>query len=108
MRGFLWALIAVTVADGRSFLPAHSTGSPDLAAQAAAGCARSGRVLGATTTWGEGVPLALICAASMAWASAAGSPPAIADAFRPSGPWGPALWSAPAAPPLAAPAGSGS
>src|SRR3954451_8690441 len=85
MRGFLWAVIAAFVAAGRSSLPAHSTGSPDLAAHAAAGSASSGRSLGATITCWDGVPDALICAASIAGAIAAGSAPAITVDLEPSG-----------------------
>ena len=75
MRGRRWAVMAALVAAGSLSLSAHSTGSPSLAAQPAAGIAYSGALDGATTTARLGSPAAAVWSLSIAWASSAGSAP---------------------------------
>ena len=69
MRGFGCALIALRVSAGSESLSVHSTGSPDRAAQPAAGIANSGLSAGATTTDPDGSPATCDCSLSIAWAS---------------------------------------
>src|SRR3954465_12923744 len=65
-------LIAAAVSCGTASLVTHSTGSPDLAAQAAAGMAYSGRAAEAVLTSPARAPAPAVCRRSTAAASAAG------------------------------------
>ena len=85
MRGRRWAVMAAFVAAGRLSRSAHRTGSPALAAHAAAGMANSGALEGATTTARVGAPAAAVWSLSIAWASAAGSAPSTSELRRPFG-----------------------
>ena len=85
IRGFLWAAIAARVSAGSSSRPVHSTGWPDLAAQPAAGIAKSGRSEEATTTASDGPLAAADCRRSIARAVAAGSPAFTSVVSSPSG-----------------------
>ena len=68
-------MIAARVAGGIASRVTQSTGSPDLAAHAAAGIEKPGCSEEATTTAGDGLPAAAVCSRSIAWASAAWSAP---------------------------------
>ena len=85
MSGFLCASIAAFVSGGIASRPVHSTGSPDLAAQPAAGIANSGRSAEATTTERDGFLAAAACRRSIARAVAAELPALTSVVFRPSG-----------------------
>src|SRR3954447_22501005 len=85
MSGLPWALIAAVVWGGIESRPVHSTGSPDLAAQPAAGIAKSGRSALATTTALDFALAAADCRRSIARAVAAGGPAGMSVDFRPSG-----------------------
>src|SRR3954467_7065523 len=85
MSGRPCAAIAVRVAVGSVDCVAHSTGSPDFAAQPAAGIAYSGWSAGATTTALAGLPAALATSLSISAASAAYSAPCTAVDLSPDG-----------------------
>src|SRR3954463_9695330 len=72
MPGRRCVLIAAAVSGGMASLLTHSTGSPDIAAQAAAGMAYSGRSAEAITTSPAGEPAVAVCRRSTAAARAAG------------------------------------
>src|SRR3954453_14509401 len=89
MCGFSCCLSAAAVAVGRLSFLVKRTGSPERAAQAAAGRAYSGCSPDVTTTSPDGLPLATLENLSTATATAYGLSPLIRAALRPLG--GPGL-----------------
>ena len=85
MRGRRCAVIAALVAAGMRSRSDHRTGSPALAAHAAAGIANSGALEGATRTERVGAPAAAVCSLSIAWASSEGATPSTSVLRSPSG-----------------------
>src|SRR4051794_28533217 len=89
MCGFSCCFSAAIVSDGTLSFLVRRTGSPERAAQAAAGSAYSGCSPEATTTSPDGLPFATLENLSTATATAYGLSPLMRAALRPSG--GPGL-----------------
>ena len=85
MRGWSWASRAAFVSWGTLSRLTNSTGSPALAAHAAAGMAKSGSSAETTRTRSLLLPRAAVWKASSARASANGSRPAMSVVRRPGG-----------------------
>ena len=85
MRGWSWASSAAFVSWGRLLRCTKRTGSPALAAQAAAGMAKAGSSAETTMTRSLLLPRAAVWKASRARASAKGSRPAMSVVRRPGG-----------------------
>src|SRR4051794_37957226 len=90
MCGFSCCFSAAIVSDGTLSFLVRRTGSPERAAQAAAGSAYSGCSPEATTTSPDGLPFATLENLSTATATAYGLSPLMRAALRPSG--GPGLF----------------
>ena len=85
MRGWSWASSAAFVSWGTLLRCTKRTGSPALAAHAAAGIAKAGSSAETTTTRSLLLPRAAVWKASSARASAKGSRPAMSVVRRPGG-----------------------
>ena len=83
--GCWWRSSAAFVAVGIASRSTNRTGSPDFAAQPAAGAANSGFSLPTTTTWSDERPRASLSTASICAATSAGVLPVTSVAFSPLG-----------------------